>query len=168
MYKHDAKLIFLDTDSYCFQVFCEDPYRDIKENISFFDTSDYPEDNPYGIPRANKKVLLKVKDEMNGKIIYEAVALKPKMYALKLHESGKITKRAKGIKKGVVDRFISFDDYKKCLFQNINTTACINLIQNHKHNMYTVAQTKLALDKYDNKRVFNGIYSLPYGHKDLY
>ena len=51
------------------------------------DFADYPSDHPnYNI--ANKQVLGKFKDEMNGNSITEFIGLTPKMYAMKV-EDGK-------------------------------------------------------------------------------
>jgi len=35
---------------------CDDVYKNMKSDIAKFDTSDYPADNVYGMPLANKKV----------------------------------------------------------------------------------------------------------------
>ncbi len=56
----------------------EDFYKDKKDIITEFDTSDYAKDNIYDIPQVNKRVLGKFKDEMNGKIIEEFVGLASK------------------------------------------------------------------------------------------
>ena len=68
------------------------------------DFSDYPPDHP-NFNKANKKVLGKFKDEVNGKVISEFVGLKPKMYAFNIDEKHITDKqdtqhrKAKGIPK---------------------------------------------------------------------
>ena len=51
------KLLYMDTDSMVYQIRGTDIYQIMKDNIEEFDTSDFPENNKCGLPRANKKVL---------------------------------------------------------------------------------------------------------------
>jgi hypothetical protein len=93
-----------------------DFFNDIKNSlIDKFDTSDYPKNNVYGMPIVKKKVLGKFKDELNGQIMEEFIGLRSKLYAYKLFENGKETKKAKSIKKNVVQKQICFKDFRKCL-----------------------------------------------------
>jgi len=55
----------------------------MKRNVNRFDTSDYPANNAYGIPLANKKVPDLMKDENNGAIMTE-LGLKAKMYVMRV------------------------------------------------------------------------------------
>ena len=55
-----------------------------------------------------------MKDELGDEIMREFLSLWPKMYSYKVGNSE--PKKCKGIKKCVVKKTISFDDYKTCLF----------------------------------------------------
>ena len=80
-YGEKAKLLFTDTDSLMYEIETEDFYKDISGDVAKrFDTSDYPEKHPSGIPLGcNKKVVGMFKDEANGKVIKEFVGLRAKM-----------------------------------------------------------------------------------------
>ncbi|GFS86629.1 uncharacterized protein NPIL_159361 [Nephila pilipes] len=60
---HGKNLTLLYTDSFIYNIKCNNIYSDIKNDIYLFNTSEYPINNIYGIPRKNKKVLGKMKDE---------------------------------------------------------------------------------------------------------
>ena len=103
-YGDKAKLLFSDTDSLMCEIQTEDFYKDISGDVKDrFDTSDYPENHPSGIPTGiNKKVLGKMKDEAAGKIIKEFVGLRAKLYSFIMDDGGEEIKKCKGIKKQVV------------------------------------------------------------------
>ena len=67
------------------------------------DFSGYDKKHPNYDP-TNKKVLGKFKDEMDGKIITNFIALRPKMYCLKVFNEKKAEKKAKGVPKLKVKR----------------------------------------------------------------
>ncbi|XP_054712885.1 uncharacterized protein LOC129222404 [Uloborus diversus] len=163
-YDKNLKLLYQDTDSYIYEIKTDDFYSDMKDMIDHFDTSDYKENNEYGIPRVNKKVLGKMKDENNGKIMTEFVGLRAKMYALKVED--KVIKKSKGVKKIVVKNRISFEDYKDCLFNKVKKYRAMNLIRSHKHEIYSVQVNKIALSPDDDKRhiLEDGINTLALGH----
>ncbi|XP_070526244.1 uncharacterized protein [Cardiocondyla obscurior] len=50
-----CSVMYTDTDSLVYSVQCDDVYEMMKRDIARFDTSDYPPDNAYGMPLANKK-----------------------------------------------------------------------------------------------------------------
>ena len=55
LYKNKCKLNYSDTDSLLYDLKCDEFYEDMKKNIIYFDTSDYPIDNIFKIPQVNKK-----------------------------------------------------------------------------------------------------------------
>ncbi|KYN29064.1 hypothetical protein ALC57_01510 [Trachymyrmex cornetzi] len=73
MYRDKCKIMYTDTDSLIYRIECDDAYETMKRDIARFDTSDYPADNVYGMPLANKKVPGLMKDENNGMIMTEFV-----------------------------------------------------------------------------------------------
>ena len=79
-----------------------------------FDTSGYPEDFPHLPVGKNKKVLGVFKDETNGKMIKEFIALRAKCYSVKM-DSLEEKKRCKGVKKCVKKRIVH-EDFKKALW----------------------------------------------------
>jgi len=166
-YKDKLRLLYTDTDSLIMDIKTTDFYEDVKKHfVEHFDTSDYPENNAYGMPLLNKKVLGKFKDELNGQIMKKFVGLRPKMYAYKTFESNVVTKKAKGVKKNVVKKYICFEDYKNCLFTKEPIYKKQNLFRTCKHDIFTVEQNKRALSADDDKRYIldDGISTLPWGH----
>jgi len=62
------------------------------------------------------------------------------------------TKKAKGVKKSVVQKEICFDDFKKCLLTKESISKKPNLFRTNQHNINTVEQNKTALSTHDDKR----------------
>jgi len=143
-------------------------YENMKRDIARFDTSDYAADNAYGIPLVNKKVPGLMKDENNGAIMTEFGGLRAKMYALRV-DGKKDTKKAKGVKSNVVARTITFDDYTRCLHDEIEMTRQQSCIRSKLHEVYTIRETKIALSPYDDTRdiVPETIDTLPWGHNRI-
>ena len=172
-YGNKAKLLFTDTDSFLYEIQTEDFYKDISGDVKDrFDTSDYPEGHPSGIPTGiNKKVLGMFKDEAAGKVIKEFVGLRAKLYSYKMDE-GKENKKCKGIKKAVVEKSISHEDYKRCLTTGKEQLRRQNIIRSYDHILYTEEINKIALSAADDKRYLlkDSFDTLAWGHykiKDL-
>jgi len=84
-------------------------------------------------------------------------------------EEGKETKKCKGIKKVVIKKSITHEDYKDCLFTRREQLRSMNVIRSHLHEMYTEEVNKIALSADDDKRVIqeDQIHTLAYGHYKL-
>ena len=166
-YGDSAKLLFTDTDSLAYEIETEDFYRDISSDVkSKFDTSNYPKDHPSGIiTGVNKKVIGMFKDEASGKQIAEFVGLRAKLYSYRVEESYE-EKKCKGVKKAVIKKTITFNDYKDCLFDNKPAMRKMNVIRSHLHTMYTETVNKIALSPFDDKRIIqkDNIHTFAYGH----
>ena len=173
-YGEKAKLLFTDTDSLLYEIQTEDFYMDISGDVQErFDTSNYPENHPSGIPTGiNKKVLGMFKDEAAGKPISEFVGLRSKAYSFKMEE-GEEFKKCKGIKKNVVKKSITHEDYKKCLETGKELLRKQNIIRSYKHEVYTEEVNKIALSAEDDKRYLlkDSHDTLAWGHykiKDMH
>ena len=169
-YGKQAKLLFTDTDSFLYEIQTEDFYKDISGDVKDrFDTSDYPENHPSGIPTGiNKKVLGMFKDEAAGKVIKEFVGLRAKLYSYKMDE-GKENKRCKGIKKAVVEKSIRHEDYKTCLQTGKEQLRRQNIIRSYEHVLYTEEVNKIALSAADDKRYLlkDSFDTLAWGHHKI-
>ena len=149
-----AELLFTDTDSLLYLIHTDDFYKDISKDIKRkFDTSDYPESHPSGIlAGVNKKVIGMFKDEVAGRQITHFVGLRPKLYSFKV-EGGGLTKKCKGVKKNVVKREISFEDYVQCLFSGEKQMKSMKIIKSENHDIYSKEVNKIALSNDDDKRI---------------
>lgn len=170
--KYDEKIemMYTDTDSFILNVKTDCFYTDMMENIDErYDTSDYAEDNAYGIPRRNKKKPGYFKDELNGRIMREFIALRSKMYLYQRDGDSMVTKKAKGVKKYVLKNKVQFSDYVNCIEQNTVLVRSQNTFRSKKHCVFSVRQEKNGLSPFDDKRFImdNNIDTLPWGHKDI-
>ena len=105
------------------------------------------------------------KDEAGGKQITEFVGLRAKLYSYKMDE-GEEEKKCKGMKKLVVKKSISFDDYKKCLFECKEQYRQMKVIRSRRHDVFSETVNKVALSANDDKRIIceDGINTLAIGH----
>ena len=169
-YGDKASLLFTDTDSLMYEIETEDFYKDISGDVkNRFDTSDYPDNHKSGISTGiNKKVLGVFKDEVAGECIREFVGLRAKLYSFKMFE-GKESKRCKGIKKKVVQKSITHEDYKTCLLTGKEQLRKMNIIRSYEHEVYTEEVNKVALSAEDDKRYImaDGIHTMAWGHHKL-
>ena len=116
----------------------------------------------------NKKVIGLMKDELGGKIMTEFVALRPKLYSYK-KLGGSEDKKCKGIKKCVVRKTLTFEDYKDYIFNDSTEYRSQLMFRSSKHEIHTIEVSKVALNRDDDKRISrkDGISTIARGHKDL-
>ena len=143
-YGDKIKLLFTDTDSLCFQVETEDYYKDVEKYKEYYDLSGYDKSH-FLYDKTNCKVIGKMKDEMNGKIIEEFVGLRSKLYSIKLADK-KEKKVDKGVNKCVIENKLNHQDYYDCL---VNQT--IRHLLMHNIRIYACATNKVSLSM-DSKR----------------
>ena len=94
-----AKLCYMDTDSFVINIFTEDFFEDINNDVErWLDTSNYDENDKRPLPMGmNKKVLRMFQDELRGKIMKKVCALRAKTYTYLMDDNSE-KKKAKGIK----------------------------------------------------------------------
>ena len=158
-------VLFTDTDSLVYQIYTDDFYRDMKEDMEqWYDTSDYPPSHPCH-SKQNTKRLGFFKDETNGVPILEFIGLRAKMYSIRLAD-GTTKMTAKGIDRGLVKRNIKYEQYTACLEDYTRTTANFKIIRSSRQELFTMDISKIGLSPYDDKRYLlkNSPKTLAYGH----
>ena len=144
-YGEKLNLCYMDKDSLIYNIKTGDFYKDIADDIpNRFDTSGYLPNKPLPIG-LNKKVIGLMKDELGGEIMEEFITLRPKMYSYRT--SSKESKKCKGIKKCVVRKMITFEDYKNCLFSGETSYRSQLMFRSSLHKIQTLEVNKLALNK---------------------
>ena len=166
-YGNRAQLLFTDTDSLCYELWTDDFFVDIAPDVeTMFDRSNFPKEHPSCIPTGkNKKVIGLFKEENGGEILLEFCGLRAKCYATKMHD-GTESKKCKGVKKAVVKKGLTIEDYKTCLFEVKPKTISFNTLRSRKHEITTETITKIALAQNDDKRVVceERVNTLAIGH----
>ena len=171
-YGDKAELLMTDTDSLVYLIQTDDFYEDIKKDVKKnFDTSNFPDIHPSGIKTGvNMKVIGVFKLENGANIIVLFIGLCPKMYTFKVEtkyekdkeDDDKIkeiemrideTRKAKGVKKCVIKKSLTFEDYKKCLFSEKKLMRVMNIFRSKNHDVYSMTVNKVALSANDDKRL---------------
>ena len=132
-YDNKAKLLFTDTDSLTYEIETHDAYVDFWQNKDKFDNSDYNTNSTF-FNIDNKKVIGKFKDETAGIPITEFVGLRSKMYSY-IKDNEQSTRTAKGIKKQIIKKTLTHDNYKEVLFNNEQLHHTMKTIRSQKHQL---------------------------------
>ncbi len=171
-----AALLFTDTDSLCYEIQTDDFCEDIRDNTSeWFDMSNYEKDHP--LFSENKKQVGYFKDECGGSQILRFVGLRSESYSYEVDrlrndndgewEYDVQKKKCKGIRKYVIKKEITIDDYEECLFSGRPQLRAMNAIRSRRHDVGTERINKTALSADDDKRVVlpDRVNTLAIGHR---
>ena len=179
-----STLLFTDTDSLCYRIRTRDIYADMLANFEEFDWSGYPanhrvfagmsEEQIATLRNVNKKVLGKMKDELDGCRMSEFVGVRAKCFSFEIDERDRAayfsqkrsTMKNKGINSAVVKHQLKHEDYRKCVQESQRKFVDIRSLRSYAHQIYSLRQVKLALINFDDKRWMqeDGLATLPHGH----
>ena len=163
-YGENVRLLYTDTDSLIVKVDTDDLYKDMSLNADLYDTSNYSPGHPL-FSNTNKKIIGKFKDELGGKVMTEFIGIRPKMYSYVGEESGK---RAKGVKKSVLCKTITHEDYRTFLLEKKVYSRDMPGLRSYHHVIKGETVHKVALAPLDTKRyILDGISTLAFGHVDI-
>lgn len=159
----NIELCFSDTDSVCYHIKNDNVYDVIKDNINYFDLSNYPENHKL-FDTTNKKVVNKFKNESIAEI-KEFVGLRSKLYSYITNDDEE-HKKCKGVKKYVVKKYIRHANYKNTLLTRENFNISQNVIRSYGHQLYSETTKKIALSAYSDKEYIldDNIHTLTHGH----
>ena len=154
-------LLFTDADSLCFETE-ENFYEIMLNNKEFFDLSNFPKDSKYFCDD-NKKVPGKMKDEYGGTSVWVFIGTKSKMYS-----TLDVNKYEKSVCKSH-NSSITFDEFMGVHSNEKVIRHVMKGIKSFRHRIYTYEINKTSLSAFDDKRYIldDGIYTLPYSHKDI-
>ncbi|XP_069950770.1 uncharacterized protein [Cherax quadricarinatus] len=167
-YGDDVRLLYTDTDSYIFSLKCKDLYTELKSEplLGYMDFSNFSPEHPlYDDSRKGELGLLK--SEMCDNHISELIALKAKMYSVKIAGRSTNVSRAKGIPSQFMP-LLTHARYKNVLSNVDRELFTCKSIGNVKGEICTVKINKRGLSAFDDKRYhLNTNESLAYGHPDI-
>ena len=166
----NISLLFSDTDSFLFQIKCNNLETEKKKLKHIFDFSKYPKTHPlFDQSKANQLFLFK--DELKGtSSITHFIGLRPKCYSMKvssLKDSNQQDEKkvCKGLKKSSIKNQLSFSDYENCLNNATLVYKSFKSLKSKNHRIRTCYQRKIALSAMDTKRhiLSCGIHTISLG-----
>lgn len=107
--------MYSDTDSLIYEIITYNFFNDL---LPHFDTSNYPK-NHFCFSNTHRNQPGYFKDELKGVILKEFISLRSKLYASKIVIDDKV-KKAKGVKKYVIEKHVKFSNYINILNAYIN------------------------------------------------
>ena len=150
-YQNNAKLCYMDTDSFFIHIKTEHFYKDIVDDVeNGFDTLNYKVDRP--LPKGkNGKGSGLMKDELGEKIMTKLAASRSKAYSYidddddDDDDDDNIHKRAKGTKKCVIKKMLKFYHYRDCIFDKKSVLQSQKRFKSETHNLYPEKVNKIGL-----------------------
>lgn len=166
-----CQMLLTDTDSLAVELQSDDIVEDLRPLMDVLDTSSLPPEHPlYDARYARVQGRLKI--EYGGFRIQRFAAVRSKVYALDLASpNGKsVVYKAKGVQKSALKRSVEFEDYKRCVFDSVAKYVTFHSIRTDgQHRLYTLKQTKVGLQNFDNKRYIEpcGIRTRAFGYRPV-
>ena len=161
-YNCSVKLHYMDTDSFILSIKTGDLINDLEYFKVDFDFSELDENHEL-YNSNNKKVIGKMKKETSPIIeLDNFIALRSKSYSFSYGASQAATQKTvqKSKQKGIQQTPV-YSQFINSLFKSETTTATNYSIRSNAHNLTIQKQDKLALNPFDDKRVYsNPIQSL--------
>ena len=136
-------MLFTDTDSLVYEIKNNNDFDQCFKSKHLFDFSGYPKDSFY-YDSLNRKVLGKMKDELNGVTIVELAGLKSNMYSLIDNNEEKVNK-AKGVNKKLRHK-----EYLSVLIGKKVVRHKMKRIQSVLHDVGTYEINKISLSCFDD------------------
>ena len=157
-YSSSVKLHYMDTDSFILSIKTGDLINDLEYFKDDFDFSELDENHEL-YDTINKKVIGKMRIETSPIIeLDNFVALRSKSYSFSYKNAQKTVQKSK--QKGI-QHTPPYTQFINSLFNSETTTATNYSIRSNAHNLTVQKQDKLALNPFDDKRVYlNPIQSL--------
>ena len=122
-----------DTDSFVHDIKHTYVYEWMKENSQYFELSDNTRVDMQS--NENQKQLVCFKGELKGCVMSEMLGLNPKSYVFRDLNIEK--KKAKGVSQAVVDKLITFNDYKNTLETNRSFVRNVVRIRSSSQQLFT-------------------------------
>ena len=147
----------------------------MKEDNDEYDFSEYPFLHP-NFDIKNKKIIGKMKDELNGMILEEFLGPRPKCYSLLFNGLVKDnvvvdldhhqSQKSKGTQKCARKAHLRHVHFKDCLNHLKTINLKQNIIKSKAHTVSTYHINKVALTAFDTKRWIkdDNINTLAHGH----
>ena len=145
---------YIDTDSYVLNIFTEDFFEDINNDVEgWFNTSNYDKNGKISLQiGVNKNVTGMFKNELGGKIMKESCALRAKTYTYLMEDDSKLEK-AKRVTRCVIKRRLMFKNCNDSLFNNKSIMRSQLRFKSDHRNVYTEEVNTIPLNRNDNKRL---------------
>lgn len=175
--ENNVSLLMTDTDSLYYELRLKtNLFSELKKYEGFFDYSDYPRNLSEGDAKKvalfspkNRKIVGKLKDDLDGDDAVEFIALSSKCYSIDI-KNGKRKMAAKGVKRGVQKKLLRHQFYQDVLKDQIIVYATSKFLnpsyKKGRAGMFTTELRKQSLSSFDSKRYLcsDNVNTLSFGH----